>query len=91
MIEGLDIYSIFGWVGIIIILLAYVLYLTKRLKINYVLYHLMNFLGAAGLVVSTFTTQSWPALTLALIFVGISIAYMIKILETKPSYRDLRN
>jgi hypothetical protein len=86
----LDIYSIIGWIGTIFIILAYILFLTKKLKINYVLYHLLNFIGASGLVISTFMTESWPALTLSLIFVGISIVYIIKILSTKPSYKELR-
>jgi hypothetical protein len=90
MILGLDIYSVLGWIGIIFILLAYVLFLTKKLKINYVLYHLLNFIGASGLIVSTFMTQSWPALTLSLIFAGISIVYIVKILSIKPSYREIR-
>jgi len=91
MILGFDVFSIFGWVGVIIIVFAYILFFTKRLKIDYVLYHLLNFLGAAGLIVSTFATESWPALTLGLIFAGISIVYMVKILGTKPKYRDYRD
>lgn len=91
MIEGFDVYSLFGWVGLIFIVVAYLLYFTKKLKINYVLYHLINFLGALGIAVSTFFTKSWPALTLSLIFAAISIVYIIQILGTKPNYRDLRH
>jgi len=90
MTMTLDIYSIIGWVGIVFVMIAYVLYLIKTLKINYVLYHLLNFIGATGLAVSTFMTQSWPALTLSLIVMGISVVYIIKILSLKPSYRELR-
>lgn len=85
-----DIYSIFGWVGMIFIIFAYILFSTKRLKKDYVLYHLLNFLGAAGLIISTFITESWPALTLSLIFAVISIVYIVKILSLKPSYKELR-
>jgi len=86
----LDTYAIIGWVGLVFIMFSYILYLIKTLKINYVLYHLLNFIGATGLAVSTFMTQSWPALTLSLIFMGISFVYIIKILSLKPSYRELR-
>ncbi len=86
-----DIYSVLGWVGVIFIILAYILFSTRKVKMDYVLYHLLNFLGALGLIVSTFVTESWPALTLSLIFAGISIIYIVKILGTKPKYRDLRN
>jgi hypothetical protein len=87
----LDAYSLAGWIGMVFIIFSYALYLTKKLRIDYVLYHLLNFIGAAGLAVSTFMTQSWPALTLSLIFVGISIVYIIKILKVKPKYRDYRD
>jgi len=87
----LDTYSIIGWIGVLFVILSYVLHLTKRLKIDYVLYHLLNFIGAAGLAVSTFVNQSWPALTLSLIFAVISIVYIIKILKIKPKYRDYRD
>jgi len=87
---NLDIYQILGWIGIVFIIFTYILFSTKKLKIDYVLYHLLNFIGAIGLIVSTFMTESWPALTLSLIFAGISIVYIIKILSVKPSYKELR-
>ena len=90
MITGIYIYSILGWIGVILIIIGYILYSTKILKINYVLYHLINLLGAIGLVISTFMTESWPAMALSLIFVGISMSYIIKILSIKPAYRELR-
>ena len=90
MIQIFEVYSIVGWVGVIFIIVAYIFFSQKKLRIDYVLYHLLNFLGAAGLIVSTFATVSWPALALSLIFAAISIAYIIKILGTKPNYRDLR-
>lgn len=86
----IDIYPIFGWVGIIFIILAYILLSSKKLRTDYLLYHLLNFIGATGLVVSTYMTKSWPALTLSLIFVAISIFYIFKILTTKHPYRELR-
>jgi hypothetical protein len=86
----LDIYSVLGWAGAILIILAYIFLSTKKLKKEYVLYHLLNFFGAAGLILSTFTTESWPALALSLILAAISIGYIIKILSVKPSYKELR-
>jgi hypothetical protein len=86
-----DIYSLFGWGGMIIIIFSYILFSTKILKKDYVLYHLLNFLGAMGLAVSTFSNESWPALTLSLIFAVISIIYMVNILKIKPKYRELGN
>jgi hypothetical protein len=87
---GIDIYSILGWIGVVFIILAYILFSTRKLKIDYALYHLLNLIGATGLVISTLMTESWPALTLSLIFAGVSIAYMIKIFSTKNPYKELR-
>jgi len=85
-----DIYALLGWIGVILILLAYALFTKKKLKINYVLYHLLNFVGAAGLIISTLMTESWPAFILALIVAGVSIWYIVKILSTKPAYKELK-
>lgn len=85
-----NIYSILGWIGMVLIILAYILFSIKKLKMDYALYHLLNLFGAAGLIISTFITQSWPALTLGLIFAVISIVYIIKIITTKNPYRELR-
>lgn len=85
-----NIYSLLGWIGIALIIISYILFSTRKLKMDYALYHLLNLLGAAGLVISTFVTESWPALTLGLIFAGISVAYIIKIFSTKTPYKELR-
>ena len=87
---SIDIYSILGWIGMILIILSYILFSIKKLKMDYALYHLLNLFGAAGLVISTFITQSWPALALSLIFAVISIVYIVKILSTKHPYKELR-
>ena len=91
MMEESILFSLIGWIGVLLIVIAYILFFTKKLKINYVLYHLLNFFGSLGLIISTFLTECWPALTLFFIFAGISIAYIVKILKTKPDYKDLRN
>jgi hypothetical protein len=82
--------SIFGWVGMIFIIFSYIMISSKKFKKDYVLYHLLNFIGAVGLTVSTFVNQSWPALTLSLIFATISIVFIVKILSTKNPYKELR-
>lgn len=84
------IYSICGWAGVILIILGYLLLFNKKLKKNYVLYHLINLFGAGGIFISTFITKSWPATTLSLIFAGISIFYIVKILGTKTEYKEFR-
>jgi hypothetical protein len=85
-----DTYSILGWIGMILIILAYVLLSSRKLKTNYALYHLLNLFGAAGIFISTVVTESWPAATLSLIFAAVSIVYIFKIIKIKPVYKELR-
>ncbi|MFH1503400.1 MAG: hypothetical protein ABIE36_01965 [Candidatus Diapherotrites archaeon] len=85
-----DTYSILGWVGVVFIILAYIFHSNKKLKGDYVLYHLLNLFGATGIAISTFITESWPALTLSLIFWAISLFYIFKIISIKPSYKEIR-
>ena len=85
-----DIYSLLGWLGMIFIILAHIFKLNKKLKTDYVLYHLLNLFGATGIAISTFVTESWPALTLSLIFWIISLFYIFKIISIKPDYKELR-
>ena len=86
----LGIYSLIGWAGVILIIVNYILLLNKKLKKNYVLYHLINLFGAGGIFISAFFTMSWPATSLSLIFASISIFYIVKILGTKTEYKEFR-
>jgi hypothetical protein len=74
----------------VLLILAYFLLSIKKLKSNFVLYHLLNLLGATGIVISTLETKSWPAMTLNIIWVVIAIFSIYKILSIKPSYKELR-
>lgn len=84
-------FNLIGWIGLVFVILAYILRSAKKLKIDYVLYHILNLFGLIGLALSTFLKEDWPAFTLFLIFGVISIVYIIKILSIKPVYKDLGN
>jgi VIT1/CCC1 family predicted Fe2+/Mn2+ transporter len=86
----LDIYQLLGWIGMILLILAYFLLSNKQLKFNSAIYHLLNFFGAAGIVISTLKTKSWPAMTLNLIWVIIALFFIYKIINVKPSYKELK-
>ncbi len=85
-----DIYSIIGWTGAGLIIVAYFLLVTKRLKFNSIVYNLLNLFGAAGLAISTFATKSWPAMALNIIWIGIAVFSVYKIMNTKPTYKELK-
>jgi hypothetical protein len=85
----MDIYQLVGFAGAGLIILAYFLLTEKRLQENYVLYHLLNFLGSAGIAVSAFMTKSWPSMLIFVLLFASSIYFMFKILKIKPSYKEL--
>jgi hypothetical protein len=85
-----DIYSLFGWIGMVLLMLAYFLLSKKKLKSNYVLYHLLNLFGATGIIASTLVTQSWPAMALNIVWAIIAIFSIYKIWSTKNPYKELR-
>ena len=86
----IDIYSIMGWGGMVLIILAYFLLSIKKLKSISIIYNLLNFGGAGGILVSTFVARSWPSVALNGIMMGIAIYSIAKKINTKPVYKELR-
>lgn len=85
-----DIFSIPGWTGGILIILAYFLLSTKKLKSHSITYNILNALGGVGLTISTFVTKSWPSVTINIIWVGIAVFSIITIRKIKPVYKQLK-
>lgn len=61
----MEIFSqIIGWVGTILIVVAYFLNSTGKLSSNSNKYQLLNLLGAIGVGFNVFYQSAWPALAL---------------------------
>jgi len=71
--------NLLGWAGMILILLAYFLISTNKVGGGSKLYQTLNFFGGVGIVISTYFTKSYPAMTLNLIWALIAIATLYKI------------
>ncbi|MBU0569709.1 hypothetical protein KKB40_02925 [Patescibacteria group bacterium] len=65
--------NIVGWVGTFLIVLAYYLISSKKVTGNSRNYQLLNFFGALGIIVNTYTQKAWPAMTLNIIWAFIAI------------------
>ncbi|VVB82110.1 Uncharacterised protein [uncultured archaeon] len=87
--SSIDLYSVIGWFGTFLVLLAYYLLSIKKVKFNSIPYNLLNFFGAIGIGVSTFMTQSWPAFALNIAWAGIAVFFVYKKLSAKPVYKEL--
>ena len=83
--------EIVGYIGIILLLLAYYLVSTKKLDYNSFLYQALNLLGAAGLVINTVVTKSWPSVILNAIWAIIAFVSLFNIsLFKKSSLRRIK-
>ena len=68
-----------GWVGAFLVVTAFFLVSTKRIKATSRRYELLNLFGAIGVGVNVFYQQSWPALVLQIIWALIAIYSLVKL------------
>ena len=62
--------EIIGWIGTVLVVLAYFLASSERLKPSANSYNLLNFFGAIFIGVNVFINQAWPALGLQIVWGG---------------------
>jgi hypothetical protein len=62
-----------GWVGAVLILLAYMLLSAGKLRAETLTYHLMNILGAAGFVVNSGWNGALPSAAMNAVWMLIGI------------------
>jgi hypothetical protein len=65
--------EVIGWIGAALILGAYALLSTGRLRAESLTYQLMNILGAAGFVVNSGWNGALPSAAMNVIWMGIGI------------------
>jgi hypothetical protein len=65
--------EVIGWVGAALILGAYALLSTGRLRAESLTYQLMNILGAAGFVVNSGWNGALPSAAMNVVWMGIGI------------------
>jgi len=65
--------EVIGWAGAALILGAYALLSSGRLRAESLTYHLMNILGAAGFVVNSGWNGALPSAAMNVIWMGIGV------------------
>ncbi len=65
--------EIVGWLGALLVLLAYALVSTSRLEPRSVLYQALNIGGALGLVLNSGWNGAIPSATVNIIWIGIGV------------------
>ncbi|SED22813.1 hypothetical protein SAMN04489761_4696 [Tenacibaculum sp. MAR_2009_124] len=64
ILSSMSIYTIIGWSGAVIYLLAYALLSMNKLKSDKPTYHILNILGAIALVINGIPTNDFPTIFL---------------------------
>lgn len=65
--------DIFGWLGVVLYLVAYALVSTKKLEGDSIVYQVMNLLGGILLVANSFYYRAMPSVGVNLAWIGIAI------------------
>lgn len=71
-------FNIIGWIGMILMLLAYLLLSTGKIK-NGIAYQLINLLAAIAMGIGLFPKNAWFSFVLEIIWGLIAIISIIKI------------
>ena len=75
-------FDIIGWIGMILVLVAYILLSLNKIKNGYI-YQILNFLAALLMAIGLFPKNAWFSFALQVVWGLIAIIAIIK-LKTKP-------
>ena len=71
-------YDIVGWIGMILVLLAYALLSTNKIK-NGLLYQFLNLIAGIFMAIGLYPKNAWFSFTLQVIWSLVAIVAIIKI------------
>lgn len=78
-----------GYVGVLLVLLAYFLLQARKLHGNGLAYQLMNILGAFGVLLSlTFGSFNWSAFLLEVAWIAIGVYGIARSAQQRRAARD---
>ncbi|HTD31468.1 MAG TPA: hypothetical protein VK650_07925 [Steroidobacteraceae bacterium] len=76
--------EIIGWTGALLILAAYALLSSGKLRAQSLTYHLMNILGAAGFVVNSGWNGALPSAAMNVVWIGIGVYAVYQLRRRTP-------
>ena len=80
----MDVYSIVGWAGAIIFIVAYLLLSMEKLSTERPLYHFLNAAGAICLVINAIKFDDFPNILVNGVWAIIAFYAVFRILVPKP-------
>lgn len=75
-------FDIMGWIGMLLVLLAYGLLSTNKIE-NGKTYQVINLLASIFMAIGLFPTKAWFSFTLQVVWGLIAIVSLVKILRKK--------
>jgi len=75
-------FDILGWIGMILVLLAYALLSTNKIE-NGKLYQTLNLIATTLMAIGLFPTKAWFSFTLQIIWGLIAVVSIVKIIKRK--------
>ncbi len=76
------IFDILGWIGMVLVLLAYFLLSLEKIS-NGVLYQILNLVAALFMAIGLFPKNAWFSFSLQIIWGIVAIVSLIKMLKKK--------
>lgn len=76
------IFTVLGWIGMILVLLAYALLSINKIE-NGKLYQILNFLAATLMAIGLVPTKAWFSFVLQIIWAIIALVALIKLFKKK--------
>lgn len=70
--------EILGWTGSLLVLIAYMLNMNKKLAADSMTYYLLNILGSALLIMNTAFHRAYPSMAVNVVWVIIPIVTIIR-------------
>ena len=75
-------YDIVGWIGMILVLLAYVLLSTKRIE-NGFIYQILNLVAGILMAIGLYPKNSWFSFSLQIVWAFVALIAIIKLKKKK--------
>lgn len=79
----MNVFEIIGWIGAIAFVVAYFLLSIKVLSADSIIYHSLNALGGAALVINSIYLNDSPNFFVNIIWMGIALYSVFRIIMTR--------
>ena len=74
---------VISWIGAFVLIVAYFMLATDRIKSDNVIYHIMNLVGSVSFIIYGYTLDAYPSVFINSVFALIAMYSIFKILYLK--------